>query len=95
VSFYFRGPERKLNLRAHNLTMFSRLASGVDDETWTHHLRGGEYSAWFREVIKDDELADEVAEIEADRGLPPAESRKQVTEAVSRRYTAPARSREG
>jgi hydroxymethylpyrimidine pyrophosphatase-like HAD family hydrolase len=95
ISFYFRGPERKLNLRAHNLTMFSQLASGVDDETWSHHLRGGEYSAWFREIIKDDELADEVAEIEADQGLPPAESRKRVTEAVSRRYTAPARSREG
>jgi hypothetical protein len=94
VSFYFRGPDRKLKLRAHNLTMFSQLAGGIDDETWDHHLRAGEYSAWFRDVIKDEELADEAAAVEADGGLKPAESRERIIQAVSRRYTAPARSRE-
>jgi hypothetical protein len=40
-------------------------------------------------MIKDSELADEVAEIEQDRGLSPQESRERVKEAVNRRYTAP------
>ena len=33
-SFFFRGPEGKLNLRAQNLMVFKQLAEGVDDETW-------------------------------------------------------------
>src|SRR5437899_6007781 len=31
ISFYFRGPEGKLKLRAQNLTLFAQLAQGVDD----------------------------------------------------------------
>src|SRR5262249_60220279 len=60
-SFYFRGPEGKLKLRASNLMLFLQLADGVDDDTWLHHLRRGEYSRWFRDSIKDGELADEAA----------------------------------
>ena len=37
-SFYFRGPDGKLNLRAQNLALFLQIADGVDDETWLHHL---------------------------------------------------------
>ncbi|MEO5656357.1 MAG: HAD-IIB family hydrolase, partial [Nitrospiria bacterium] len=58
-SFYFEGPEGKLRLRAQNLVWFVQLAQGVDDETWMHHLRRGDYSRWFREAIKDEALADE------------------------------------
>jgi hypothetical protein len=32
-SFYFRGPEGSLNLRAQNLVLFLQLAEGVDDRT--------------------------------------------------------------
>ena len=56
-SFYFRGPEGALNLRAQNLSTFLQLAAGVDDKTWLHHLRAGGYSQWFRNAIKDDGLA--------------------------------------
>src|SRR5262249_53125195 len=35
-SFYFRGPEGKLKLRASNLMLFLQLADGVDDDTWLH-----------------------------------------------------------
>ena len=90
-SFYFRGPDEKLNLRAHNLAIFLQMAEGVDDPTWEHHLRRGDYSKWFREAIKDDELADEAAAIECNRHLSAAQSRKRVGEAVSKRYTAPAK----
>jgi hypothetical protein len=56
-SFYFRGPEGTLNLRAQNLLLFQQLAEGVDDATWLHHLRRGDYSRWFRDAIKDEALA--------------------------------------
>lgn len=32
-SFYFRGPENKLNLKANNLMTFIQMAEGIDDET--------------------------------------------------------------
>ena len=64
-SFNFRGPEGKLNLRAQNLVTFLQLADGVDDETWTYHLKRKDYSKWFREGIKDDELGAEAERIEA------------------------------
>jgi hydroxymethylpyrimidine pyrophosphatase-like HAD family hydrolase len=89
-SFYFRGPQKALNLRAQNTTIFLQLAEGVDDATWDHHRRRGEYSRWFRDSIKDPELADEVAKIEGDAGLGAKESRKRIADAVNRRYTAPA-----
>ena len=89
-SFYFRGPDGALNLRAQNLVLFVQLADGVDDRTWLHHLRAGDYSRWYREQIKDDELAEEVSRIERDERLAPSESRSQIKEAIARRYTGPA-----
>jgi HAD superfamily hydrolase (TIGR01484 family) len=88
-SFYFRGPQGKLNLRAHNLVLFLELAEGVDDDTWLHHLRQGDYSRWFREIIGDKGLADEAAAVEADRGLSAADSRQRIRQAVERHYTLP------
>jgi HAD superfamily hydrolase (TIGR01484 family) len=88
-SFYFRGPKGKLNLRAHNLWMFLELAIGVDDATWLHHLRRGEYSHWFREVIGDERLAAETEAVERQKDLSAADSRTRIREAVERYYTAP------
>ena len=84
-SFFFRGPTGALNLRAANLVRFIELADGVDETTWAHHLAAAEYSAWVRQMIKDPELADEIAAIET-AGLPPGESRRQVLERVRARY---------
>jgi hypothetical protein len=89
-SFYFRGPGGKLNLRAHNLMMFLQLGDGVDDATWLYHLRAGDYSQWFRERIKDAELAEEVEGIEANRKADPKESRAAIRQAITKRYTLPA-----
>src|SRR5581483_1096967 len=55
-SFYFQGPQGKLNLRAQNLILFLQLADGVDDETWLYHLHAHDYSKWMREYIKNAEL---------------------------------------
>ena len=88
-SFYFRGPEAKLNLKAHNLLMFVQLGDGVDDDTWEFHRKNGDYSRWFRDEIKDDQLAAEAEAIE--RGAQtPTESRAQLRAAVDKRYTLPA-----
>ena len=90
-SFYFRGPDAALNLRARNVTTFLQLAEGVDDKTWMHHLRAAEYSKWFAEAIKDVELAAEVATIESDENLSAQQSRELIKEIVERKYTAPVR----
>jgi hydroxymethylpyrimidine pyrophosphatase-like HAD family hydrolase len=89
-SFYFRGPEQKLNLRAQNLLLFLQLADGLDDETWLHHLRRGDYSRWFREGIKDESLADEAARVEGLAAASPRESRSLIRRAIEQRYTQPA-----
>lgn len=88
-SFYFRGAEGKLNLRAQNLVLFVQLAEGVDDATWLYHLRRGDYSRWLREAIKDAELADAVARVER-RAPGAAERRAAITAAIEARYTLPA-----
>jgi hydroxymethylpyrimidine pyrophosphatase-like HAD family hydrolase len=89
-SFYFRGPRGALNLRAQNLALFVQIASGVDDATWEHHLRKGDYSRWFRDAIKDEELADDAEAVERAGELSAAESRARVTAAIEKRYTLPA-----
>jgi hypothetical protein len=89
-SFYFRGPESKLNLRAQNLNGFLQLADGVDDETWLYHLKRGDYTRWFQEIIKDEPLAQDAAKVEADDALSAKDSRCKIKEAIETRYTAPA-----
>ncbi len=90
ASFYFKGPDNKLNLRAQNLILFLQIADGVDDATWLHHLGAGDYSDWFRKRVKDEALADEAAKIEQDADLSAAESRARVRALIERFYTWPA-----
>ena len=89
-SFYFRGPEGKLNLRAQNLLQFLEVAAGVDDDTWRYHFRRADYSRWFRDVIKDDELASEAESIERDRFVSREAAQAALRDAVESRYTLPA-----
>jgi energy-coupling factor transporter ATP-binding protein EcfA2 len=93
-SFFFRGPDKKLNLRARNLIQFLQLAEGVDDDTWMHHLKAGDYSAWIRQAIKDSGLAAMLREVEQEKNLSPAESRERVREAIEQQYTLPATAKE-
>ena len=88
-SFYFRGPDRRLNLRAHNLTLFVQIAEGVDAETWEHHRRAGDFSEWIGSAIKDGELARAIAAIEQSEAATD-DSRRQIQEAIEAKYTAPA-----
>lgn len=88
-TFAFRGPEQRLNLRARNLFQFIDLAEGVDDETWMHHLRQRDYSAWFAEAVKDESLAGDAIRIEEQKEVTPEESRSSIRRAIEERYTAP------
>jgi HAD superfamily hydrolase (TIGR01484 family) len=88
-SFYFRGPMNKLNLRAQNLMQFNLIASGVDDDTWTYHLQKHDYSRWFHNFIKDDDLCKHAQMIESNKNISPKESRALIKTAIEERYTLP------
>ena len=85
LCFYFRGPEGKLNLKAQNLVLFLQIADGIDDETWLFHLKNGDISRWFREVIKDPELALE-AELMQRADITVEESKKHLRSQIEQRY---------
>ena len=66
------------------------MADGVDDDTWMHHLRQHDYSQWFRENIRDEDLATEAEQIEGQKDAAARESRAAIRAAVEKRYTLPA-----
>jgi HAD superfamily hydrolase (TIGR01484 family) len=88
-SFYFRGPTGKHNLKAQNLNVFCQIAEGIGEETWMFHLRRHDYSRWMRDVIKNQDLAAAVEDIEGRADLSPAQTRALVRAAVEARYTLP------
>jgi hydroxymethylpyrimidine pyrophosphatase-like HAD family hydrolase len=88
-SFYFRGSSGELNLRAQNLTLFLQMADGVDDGTWLYHLKRHDYSRWFNEAIKDEELASSARQLEDQLASDAMQSRRAIRELIARRYTAP------
>jgi len=88
-SFYFRGPEERLNLRAQNLILFRQIADGVDDDTWLYHLRRGDYSQWFSASIKNDTLAGEAKRVEELPDVSAQESRALIKAAIEHHYTLP------
>jgi hypothetical protein len=88
-SFYFRGPDGRLNLRAYNLIVFLDLADGVDAATWQFHRERGDYSKWIDAAIKDSTLAGEVADIERS-GADVETAKAAVRSAVEKSYTLPA-----
>jgi hypothetical protein len=86
-SFYFTGPSRTLHLRAQNLLTFLQIGDGVDETTYRFHLANADFSTWLRKSIKDDDLADEVAQIEAQQELTFDEARRLIRTVIERRYT--------
>jgi hypothetical protein len=88
-SFYFTGPEARLKIRCQNLFLFMQIGEGIDDGTWNYHLRRGDYSSWFRNIIRDPALADDTLKIEQDLNLSADESRTKIGHLIERRYTLP------
>jgi hydroxymethylpyrimidine pyrophosphatase-like HAD family hydrolase/energy-coupling factor transporter ATP-binding protein EcfA2 len=87
AQFVFTGPDHRLNLPAENLSQFLKLAEGIDEATWTFHLRRGDFSQWFRRSIKDEDLAIVASSIEADAGSSRAWALDALRRAVEERYT--------
>jgi hypothetical protein len=85
-SFYFRGPEAKLNLRAQNLMVFLQIGDGVDDETWDFHRRNGDYSKWFDACVKDEDLTAAARQMESLPELDANEGREMLRAAIEREY---------
>jgi hypothetical protein len=85
-SFYFRGPDEKLNLRAQNLKIFLQVADGVDAVTWRHHFDNGDITHWLQEAIKDPQLAAQVAALGRER-LSTDEARGRVRALIQEQYT--------
>ena len=88
-SFFFRGPENRLNLKAQNLAVFVQIAEGIDEASWLFHLRRGDYSRWFRRAVNDSYLADQAERIEQRSDLHPAETQKLIRNLIEARYTLP------
>jgi len=89
-SFYFQGPDKRLNLRAQNLIVFTDLADGVDADTWLYHWQRGDVSGWLRRCVKDEELTELVLALEKEVPDDADASRKAVRELIERKYTLPA-----
>ena len=87
-SFFFEGPSGHFDLRAQSLVAFVQLAAVVSDATWLRHLREGNYSRWFADVINDPVLAAEATVLESSPEMPAAESRAEMRAAIKRLYSA-------
>ncbi len=88
LQFVFRGPECKLQLKASNLRRYIELAEGLDDDTWLFHLRRNDYSKWFKDVIKDDELAHHTEHIEQNDNHDAKSSREKIIQLIKERFDA-------
>ncbi|TWT55495.1 HAD family hydrolase [Allorhodopirellula solitaria] len=86
LQFVFRGPDDELSLSTANLKEFIKTAKGVDDGTWTHHLRRHDYSSWFRDIIRDDDLAAAIEDIERTQDLTPEKSRELIADHIHERF---------
>lgn len=70
--------------------LFLQIGDGVNDETWQYHLRRDDFSRWFREAIKDENLASAAEQVESSTKATPQESRALIRAAVEQDYTVPA-----
>lgn len=59
AELYVRGPENSLNPRVPNLVLFLEIGVCVDAARWLVHVRRGDYSRWFEDVIRDRGLAED------------------------------------
>lgn len=88
--FYFRDRHGHEVAYARNLSQFVELVEHVEHDVWLHHLDRGDFERWLRDVIKDDELAEEVTSIReqvtADSAL---DRRALLKAAIIDRYAGP------
>jgi HAD superfamily hydrolase (TIGR01484 family) len=75
-----------LGQSASNLTEFLSSSTQLADLALREHMNAGDFSNWFRNVIRDDVLANRTRLIETNRTLAPKNALKQITRLVQSRY---------
>ena len=75
-----------LGKSAANLTEFLSLSMQLSDVALGEHMKAGDFSSWFRHVIRDDVLANKTRLIETDSTLPPNKALEQIKLWVQSRY---------
>jgi hydroxymethylpyrimidine pyrophosphatase-like HAD family hydrolase len=88
-SFYFRGPEGKLNIRAQNVYLFLQIAEGVDEETIMHHARQHDFSTWFIDHAKDEHVGKEIRLLEDSKDLTRDKVIEGMRAIIEEHYTLP------
>lgn len=81
-AFYFPA----LGQRACNLTEFVSSAARLDDQALSAHMNAGDFSNWFRQVIRDDVLANKTRLVEADKTLLAHKALEHIVRLVQSRY---------
>lgn len=81
-AFYFPS----LDQRASNLAEFLSSLARLDDPAFRQHREAGDFSNWFREVIRDDVLANETRLLENDASVPLRDAQEQIALLVQSRY---------
>ena len=71
---------------ASNLTEFLSLSTRLEDTALRGYMNAGDFSKWFREIIRDDVLANKTHQVETDATLAPKEALKQISHLVHSRY---------
>ncbi len=64
LRFFFRDAAGNVSGSAGNIADFRSLLGRSAAAIVEHHLRGGDFSRWIRDVLQDTELADDIARIE-------------------------------
>lgn len=81
-AFYFPS----LDQRASNLAEFLSSLARLEDGAFCQHREAGDFSNWFREVIRDDVLANETHLLETDASVASQDALARIARLVQARY---------
>ena len=84
-SFWFRGPDGALKLRAQSLPCSCRSATASTTRPGCTTCKAGDFERWFRDTIGDEALAGRARDVAADGALDAAATRRAIREAVGER----------
>lgn len=85
VFHFYVGFDKPLGFSAQSLEEFYILTKKVITDSLEFHLYRGDIESWFREVLKDSELAEAVGNLKANR-LKGEDLRKALLEATDAKY---------
>jgi hydroxymethylpyrimidine pyrophosphatase-like HAD family hydrolase len=88
LRFYMRGPQGATGAAAANLAELHRELVLCAPEVIDQHARGGDFSRWIRDVMRDDDLADALHDVErrSGAGAAPEELRTRLLRIIEARY---------